>query len=110
MGFQRETASRGALAMYTSVCLLRSRYCYGESALYTYILGRICYWVRIHRFPYDTYPALDSRVDYNPELSCLYLRTILCFISTELMLIPWQMTKKTAMPATPVGDRDREAR
>ncbi|KAI0290236.1 hypothetical protein BC826DRAFT_1027947 [Russula brevipes] len=44
MGFQRETASRGALAMYTSVCRLPSRYCPVESVLYTYVPGRIrCY-------------------------------------------------------------------
>jgi hypothetical protein len=57
MGFQRETASRGALAVYTSVCV----YVFYTATLSKYLnysrLSLRCY-VRLHRF--NTTPSALS--------------------------------------------------
>ena len=73
MGFQRETASRGTLAIYTSVCLLRFGLFSRESL--TTVSGRLCCYTRVHRFPYDAHPAIDRRGDHYHKLGYLYLST-----------------------------------
>jgi hypothetical protein len=77
MGFQRETASRGTLAMYTSVSL-RLFYCLeGDST----VLGCVCCRVRVHRVSHNTDPTLDRWGDHNHERGRLYFRNILFFSS-----------------------------
>jgi hypothetical protein len=71
MGFQRETASRGSLAMYTSVCLPRSN---GENS--STVLDHVCCHVRVHRVWDNTYPTFDGWRDHNHQLGYLYFRNI----------------------------------
>jgi hypothetical protein len=90
MGFQRETASRGSLAMYTSVCLLVTVFS-RERCLIPTVSGRLCRRARVHCFPYDAYRALDRRGDYYYEFGDLYIGTIaprLEIHNSCLLLIP----------------------
>lgn len=90
MGFQRETASRGSLAMYTSVCLLVTVFS-RERCLIQTVSGRFCRRARVHCFPYDAYRALDRRGDYYYEFGDLYIGTIaprLEIHNSCLLLIP----------------------
>ena len=45
-------------------------------------LGSICHFARVHRFPYDAYPALDRRGDYYHEFGYLYIGTPLLISKT----------------------------
>jgi hypothetical protein len=87
MGFQRETASRGSLAMYTSVCLPPP---HGEKWKNgSTVIDRVCRHVRVHRVWDNTYPPFDGWRDHNHKLGYLYFRNIpsLSFISTKLVLM-----------------------
>jgi hypothetical protein len=42
-------------------------------------LGCFCHFARVHRFPYDAYPALDRRGDHYHEFGSLYISTITSF-------------------------------
>lgn len=109
MGFQRETASRGTLAMYTSVCSPRFHGITTQT-----VSDCVCCCVRVYHIRDNTYSTLDRRRDHNHQLGHLYFRNIISFISTSLVLMRYQVTK--IQPATDpnverrsVGDGDREA-
>jgi hypothetical protein len=83
MGFQRETASRGTLAMYTSVrpaCHFHVR----NVTIAVLFLGCLCRRARVHRFSYDAYPALDRRVDHYHELGYLHVGAIPSYVSSQI--------------------------
>ncbi|KAI0247429.1 hypothetical protein BJV78DRAFT_1157203 [Lactifluus subvellereus] len=86
MGLQRETASRSALAIYISVCLLRS------PSLH------VC--ARVDLFPHNTFHTLNRRNGHHYELGHLYLGTNLPLLLTIALMYP-QLTKKTAVKSEP---------
>ena len=119
MGFQRETASRGSLAGYTSVSLSCLFYFHRSDSP---VLGCVCCFFRLYRLSYNTNPTLYRWGDRNHERDDLCFRNILPYVSASLVLIPHQLTKQTTTrpatdasvergpPATSARDDDREAR
>lgn len=120
MGFQREMASRGSLAMYTSV-RLPHLFCFHGSVTH---LGRICCCARVYRLSDNANVTIDRWGDYYHGHGRLRFRNIPSYILTQLnsCSCPHQLTKQaTARPAndvrieqesgaTPAHGDDREAR
>lgn len=73
MGLQRETAGRGTLAIYSSVCFLSSHYRKGFVTFTTDSLRR-CF--RIYRFSYHAFSTLDHWDVDHRELGYLYHRNL----------------------------------
>jgi hypothetical protein len=121
MGFQRETASRGSLAGYTSVCI--SLFVLFHRKV-TPVLACVCCFFRVLRFSYNTNPTFYCWGDRNYGRGGLCFRNIPHSISSWLVLTPHQLTKQTTTstqpatdasfergePATSARDDDREAR
>jgi hypothetical protein len=71
MGLQRETAGRGALAIYTSVCPSCHDY---RNAKVTFTTDCFCGYIRICRLSYHPFNTLDHRGVDNRGLGHLYHR------------------------------------
>jgi hypothetical protein len=78
MGFQRETASRGALAIYTSVCLLHHN-SFNASQLF---LDCLCCCVGVYRISYNAFCTVNCWSSHNHQLSHLYICIILSYLSS----------------------------
>jgi len=81
MGFQRETASRGTLAMYTSVCFPRF---HGITTRTASVSDRVCCCVRVHYIRDNTYSTFDRRRDHNHQLGHLYFRNAISLVHLNL--------------------------
>ena len=83
MGLQRETAGRGTLAIYSSVCFLSSHY---RECFVTFTTDSICRCVRIYRFSYHAFSSLDRWDVDHRELGHLYYRNLNSFSDHNLTL------------------------
>ena len=102
MGFQRETAARGSLAMFTAVRLPRFVLfrCTSDSP----VIGCVCGCARVHRFSHNADSTLYRRGDHNHKHGHLYFRNLSFLISTWLVLMHHQLTKQTTtQPASDAG-------
>jgi hypothetical protein len=124
MGFQRETAARGSLVMFTSV--RHPRFVVLPSWAHDWtVIGCICDCARVHRFSHNAHSPLYRRCDHNHQHGHLCFRNFSPFISIRRVLMPHQLTKQIASrrPDTDFGvergslstpdaarDDDREAR
>lgn len=124
MGFQRETAARGSLAMFTAV--RHPRFVLFPWANHPTVLGCVCSHATDHRFSDNAHSTLCRRDGHNHKHGHLCFRNLSSFISTWLVLMPHQLTTENRLLpgqplilgvdsergslVTPAPDDDREAR
>lgn len=103
MGFQRETAARGSLAMFTAV---RPQFVLSPWANHSTVIGCVCSYARVHRFSDNAHSTLYRRDGHNHKHGHLCFRNLSPFILTWLVLRrPHQLTKQTASrPLRPATD------
>ena len=83
MGLQRETAGRGTLAIYSSVCFLSSHY---HERFVTFTTDSLRRCVRIYRVSYHAFSSLDRWDVDHRELGHLYHCNLSSFSCHNLVL------------------------